>query len=211
MKKILITAGATREYLDTVRFLTNASTGLMARSLAEKFLNAGFEVRIVAGSVSISFPERCRVFPVETSDEMHRAAKRNFAWADAAIFAAAVCDWKPKAEKSKIKKGGRLLVEFFPTHDIAKDLSRAKGKKITVGFALEDDLDIEKATAKMSEKRFDYVVLNSREAIASRTTSGFIVGGGEVFSFFSSSKKSLAGVLCAIVCKRINSRNFCGS
>src|SRR5437868_4276576 len=96
MARILITSGPTRQYLDPVRYLTNASSGRMGAALAEAALALRHEVVIVTGPVSVEYPSTARVVPVITTDEMLAAARREFAGCDGVIGAAAPCDYRPE-------------------------------------------------------------------------------------------------------------------
>src|SRR4029077_14750205 len=93
---VLITAGPTREYLDDVRFLSNASSGRMGYALAEAARARGHEVVLVSGPVTLPPPERCEFHPVETSEEMYDACLTQFPACDGTIGAAAVCDYRPR-------------------------------------------------------------------------------------------------------------------
>lgn len=103
--RILITAGPTREYLDPVRYLSNASTGKMGFAIATAAANRGHTVTLVSGPVDLSAPPNVRLIRVTSALEMLAAARRTFATADAAVFVAAVCDWRPRKRSSrKLKK-----------------------------------------------------------------------------------------------------------
>src|SRR5262245_58324814 len=137
--RILITAGPTREYLDDVRFLSNASSGRMGYALAETALARGHQVVLISGPVTLPAPTECEFLPVETSEEMHEACLAHFPGCDGAIGAAAVCDYRPRARAvGKISKTGKpILLEFVETPDILADLGRRKEQRWIVGFALE--------------------------------------------------------------------------
>src|SRR5262249_30439913 len=108
--RVLITAGPTREYLDDVRFLSNASSGRMGYALAEAALARGPEVGLVSGPVLLAPPAGCEFQPVETSEEMHDACLAAFPACDGAVGAAAVCDYRPRERVGgKISKTGEPL------------------------------------------------------------------------------------------------------
>ncbi|MFH1353397.1 MAG: phosphopantothenoylcysteine decarboxylase [bacterium] len=202
---VLITAGPTREYIDTVRFITNASSGIMAREIAAVFLKKKYEIRIISGPVSVKFPGGSRVIPVLTASEMYEKVKDNFKWADILFFAAAPCDWKPSARSPvKMRKKKRCKLCLKSTVDIAKRVLRGKSFRVSVGFALEDDLDVPAALKKKAEKKFDFIVLNRRDAISNIETTGFILGDGTALMFNEISKKNLAEILWEVVCKGKN-------
>src|SRR6056297_3027538 len=101
---ILITAGGTREYIDPVRFISNAGSGKMGLAVARAALKEGHKVRVISAS-DMKFPKHCEVIPAVTSSEMYRAVRENFKWADCLIMTAAVSDYKPvKTSAKKLKK-----------------------------------------------------------------------------------------------------------
>ena len=137
----LITAGGSREYIDPVRFISNASSGRMGYSLARAALGAGHKVTLISSKASLPKPAGAKLLPVETAKEMFSAVKKHFTGCDCLIMAAAVADYTPaKKAKLKIKKTDKsLTIKLKPTVDILKWAGKHKGKKQTViGFALED-------------------------------------------------------------------------
>lgn len=166
-KKVLITAGPTYEYIDPVRFIGNASSGKMGWALAETFAEAGADIELVLGPVSLQTQHpKIHVTRVTSSDEMFEATENLFAAADIIIFAAAVADYKvaaPSTVKIK-KKENHLDVHLVKTRDIAGSLSGKKLKnQITIGFALETNDALDHARRKLKEKGFDMLILNSLE------------------------------------------------
>lgn len=164
-KKVLITAGATQEAIDPVRFLTNHSTGKMGFALADELASRGAKVTVIAGKVKAkSENNSVKIVEALSAEEMYKATKKRFKKSDITIFAAAVADYTPvnKADK-KIKKNSKTLsLELKKTKDIAKELGKLKTKKqITVGFALETDNETKNAKQKLKKKNFDLIVLNS--------------------------------------------------
>src|SRR6187455_1324727 len=140
MARILITSGPTRQYLDPVRYLTNASSGRMGRALAEAAIALGHEVVIVSGPVSVTYPAGARLVPVVSTDELLAACRREFATCDGVIGAAAPCDYQPvKVAEHKIAKtGGPLMLELVETPDVMATLgAEKKPGQWLVGFALE--------------------------------------------------------------------------
>jgi phosphopantothenoylcysteine decarboxylase/phosphopantothenate--cysteine ligase len=167
--RILVTAGPTREYLDSVRFISNPSSGKMGYAIAEAAHKAGHDVTLLSGPVSIEPPVGVCTVHVESTDEMAATAKKVFAACNAAIFTAAVCDYRPK-KKARIKlpkRRGGLSIRLVPTIDIAATLSRRKGRRVTVAFALEDHEGRRHAEAKLIRKNCDAIVLNSPAVIGS--------------------------------------------
>lgn len=165
--RILITAGPTREYLDDVRFLSNASSGRMGYALAEAAIAAGHEVILVSGPVELPPPVGCVIDRVETSSEMYDACLLNFPKCDGVIGAAAVCDYRPKKRVAgKISKSGSgLTLELEETADILAELGRRKEHRWIVGFALEATNGRENALRKLASKNCDAIVLNHPTAI----------------------------------------------
>ncbi len=164
-KKILITAGPTREPIDKVRFLTNYSTGKMGIALAEEARKAGAEVLLITGPVSVKIPESVKHIPVETAEEMFRAVKEHFSRHDILIMSAAVADFTPEVTHTKkIKKQGRndFLLRLKRTTDILKFLGDNKSdKQYLVGFALESEPDLALAYEKLRKKNADMIVFNT--------------------------------------------------
>lgn len=169
--RILITAGPTREYLDDVRFLSNASSGKMGYALAEAAAAAGHEVDLVSGPVGLAPPAGCEFHAVETTGEMHETCRRLFPSCDGAIGAAAVCDYRPRERLSgKLAKTGRpLTLELVETADILADLGRQKEHRWIVGFALESVNGRENALRKLGAKNCDAIVLNDPQAIGAES------------------------------------------
>ena len=165
--RILITAGPTREYLDDVRYLSNASSGRMGYALAAAALQAGHDVVLVSGPVELKPPKGCEFHGVETTAEMKAACVETFALCDGVIAAAAVCDYKPRNRiDGKIAKtGGPMTVEMIETDDVLAGLGRSKESRWVIGFALEAENPRENALQKLRAKNCDVVVVNSPAAI----------------------------------------------
>lgn len=164
-KKILITAGPTREAIDPVRFISNHSSGKMGYAIAEQLLSSGAEVFMVSGPVGISLQHpRLTIVPVQSASEMYLACCRFFEEVDIAIFAAAVADYRPaKVASQKIKKDDdRFAIRLVKNIDIAYEFGKVKTtKQLSVGFALETNDELAHAGNKLTRKNFDMVVLNS--------------------------------------------------
>ncbi|MEH0155873.1 bifunctional phosphopantothenoylcysteine decarboxylase/phosphopantothenate--cysteine ligase CoaBC [Limibacter armeniacum] len=163
-KKVLLTAGPTREYIDPVRYMTNASSGKMGYSLAAAFLKQGADVTIVSGPVDVEAEGGIKIIPVNTAEEMYKATANEFDKVDIAVFTAAVADYTPKYKSDvKIKKEGNdMNIEMVKTHDIAFEMGKLKKSgQMTVGFALETNNEQENAIKKLHKKNLDFVVLNS--------------------------------------------------
>ena len=137
--RILITAGPTREYIDDVRFLSNASSGRMGYALAAAALRAGHAVELVTGPVDLDPPAGCRVHRIETTDQLRESCVRLFPECDGVIATAAVCDYRPKQRISgKITKTGQpIVLELTETSDVLAELGAQRGHRWVMGFALE--------------------------------------------------------------------------
>ncbi len=160
-KRILITAGPTQEPLDPVRFISNRSSGRMGYALARAALSRGGGVTLISGPTQLLPPSGAEVINVQTAKEMRREVLRNFKKADVFISCAAVADYRPKKrEKKKIKERESFTLELERNPDILKEVSRKKGKRILVGFALETENLVKNAKAKLREKNLDLIIAN---------------------------------------------------
>lgn len=162
-KRVVVTAGPTRERIDPVRFISNHSTGTMGFELARAAARRGADVVLIAGPVSLETPEGVRRIDVESTADMHAAVTQHKD-ADIVIMAAAVADFTPiDVSESKIKKdtaSGEL--RLAPTTDILADLGAQKREgQLLVGFALETDDGLENARRKLTRKHLDWIVLNN--------------------------------------------------
>jgi phosphopantothenoylcysteine decarboxylase/phosphopantothenate--cysteine ligase len=160
--RLLITAGPTREYLDPVRFLSNASSGKLGFAIAAQAARRGHHVELIAGPVELRAPKGVKVTRIVTSAEMFDAAVARFPKCDAAVMAAAVCDFRPAMVSSKkLQRRGRgLTLALRPTKDICAHLGRRKGPRVVIGFALEDRRPKARAELKLRRKHCDAIVLN---------------------------------------------------
>jgi phosphopantothenoylcysteine decarboxylase/phosphopantothenate--cysteine ligase len=193
--RILVTAGPTCEYLDDVRFLSNPSSGRMGFCVAGAAAQAGHEVILVSGPVSLADPPGCRMVRVTSAGEMACECFSHFADCDAVVMTAAVCDYRPKDRlPGKLKKGSAgLVLELERTPDILEELGKRKTTQKLVGFALEVQDALENATGKLARKNLDYIVLNSPETFGSERISCEIIGPqGSAGRFESITKQSLA-------------------
>jgi len=197
--RFLITAGPTREYLDPVRFLSNASSGKMGCALAAAAAKeVGHEVTLILGPGCAEPPEVDELARVTSAEEMFEAVAARFDTCDVFISAAAVCDYRPVCRKhQKIKKDrARLSVELERTPDILAEMAKRKGKQILVGFCLEtEDLEA-RARAKLSAKRLDLVVGNAPEAVGADHLDALLIGReGRCQNLTHASKSDLAAAI----------------
>jgi phosphopantothenoylcysteine decarboxylase/phosphopantothenate--cysteine ligase len=176
-RRVLVTAGGTREPLDGVRFLGNRSSGRMGAALAAEASARGAEVVTLLANGSVR-PESGVVVEVETTEELEREALLRAEWADVVLMAAAVADYRPaQQEDGKRERSGRWSLELEPTADVLAALAtRRRPGQVLVGFAAEAGADVERAEAKRLRKGVDLIVLND----ISRGDIGFDVEHNEV-------------------------------
>jgi phosphopantothenoylcysteine decarboxylase/phosphopantothenate--cysteine ligase len=161
--RIVVTGGPTREHLDDVRFITNASTGRMGIELARAAVRRGARVALVLGPTSLRPPAGVDVMAIVSTADLLEATRRAIVGAHAAIFAAAPADWRPARRRrgKPAREGGTFQLALRPTTDVAATLGRRKAGRIHVGFALEVTGGERRAKAKMRRKKLDAIVLNS--------------------------------------------------
>ncbi|MEI8378501.1 MAG: phosphopantothenoylcysteine decarboxylase [Planctomycetota bacterium] len=197
--RILITAGPTREYLDDVRYLSNASSGRMGFALAQAVMAAGHQVVLACGPVSLTPPPGCELHPVETTDELLAKCNELFPGCDGVIATAAVCDYRPRTRfPGKLAKTGvSLELELVETADVLADLGRNKGTRWIVGFALEsDEYAHVNALRKLKEKNCDVIVLNRPTAIGSESNRIELIDAeGNTVAVYSGTKSDVASQL----------------
>lgn len=178
-EKVLVTAGPTREPIDPVRYVSNASSGKMGYAIARAARRRGAEVVLVSGPSFLPRPEGVTFVPVRTAEEMLDACVRHFPQSTLVIMAAAVADYRPtKSYPSKVKKDAALLsIEMERTDDVLKKLGTLKKKGQTlIGFALETDSLEENAKKKLKDKGLDLVVANTPAGLDSDTNQVTILG-----------------------------------
>ena len=162
-KRYIVTAGATIEPIDPVRYITNHSTGKMGYAIAEELALRGAEVKLISGRTTLPVPAGVERIDTLTAEDMYNASVREWAEADGAVMCAAVADYTPKsvADRKLKKSDDDLKIELRRTKDIAKELGENKGNRTLVGFALETDNEEANAEGKLQRKNLDFVVLNS--------------------------------------------------
>jgi phosphopantothenoylcysteine decarboxylase/phosphopantothenate--cysteine ligase len=206
MARILITSGPTRQYLDPVRYLTNASSGRMGAALATAALELGHEAVVVSGPVEVAYPADAEVIPVISTEEMLEAARTAFARCDGLVGAAAPCDYRPEhVEEHKIAKTGQpLLLRLIETTDVVAALGCEKGHRWVVGFALETDDHRLRALAKLQRKCCDLMVSNSVEAISALDNAVEILDpAGQVVRQAEGPKEAVAREILAVIDERL--------
>lgn len=165
VRKILITAGPTREHMDPVRFITNLSTGEMGYALARVAVARGYRVSLVSGPTALSKPAGVRFFPVVSTAQMKKTCAKLFSAHDCLMMTAAVSDFRPvHVRRQKIPSGEGITLRLERTPDILASLARRKGKRIVIGFCLETKDLVRRAKAKVKKKKLDGIVANFYDA-----------------------------------------------
>ena len=199
----LVTSGPTIEPIDPVRFIGNRSSGLQGRAIANELVESGAEVTFITGPVNLDPPHGSNIIRVETADEMFDAVHSSLP-ADAAVFAAAVADWKiKKTEQQKLKKQTGNLPDFDLTEnkDILASVSKLKKNrpKIVMGFAAETENILENAKSKLMKKGCDFIVANDvslgTQTLGGNENAAIIVSEKDVETLTKMSKRALAKIL----------------
>ena len=209
-KKVVITAGPTREALDPVRYISNHSSGKMGYALATAAIDAGADVILISGPVALSIPERCQGILVISADEMQQAALEFAEGADIFIATAAVADYKAASVASeKIKSGDdKMTISLEKNPDIVSSVASTFEDLFVIGFAAESNDVKTYAKGKLEQKHLDAIVAND----ISRTDIGFNSDDNEVswidadstIVFSKRSKAQLARDLVAQIAIKIN-------
>ncbi|MCC6126298.1 MAG: phosphopantothenoylcysteine decarboxylase [Pirellulales bacterium] len=206
MTRILITSGPTRQYLDPVRFLTNASSGRMGAALAEAAIEAGHRAVIVSGPVDVPYPAEAEVVRIVSTEELLEACLKIFPECDGLIAAAAPCDYRPRAvAKHKIRKtGDSLTLELLETPDVVASLSEIKIHQWMVAFALETEDKHLRAMQKLERKSCDLIVVNGPEAVhAAETAVEILDKSGGVVAAFSGGKSQIGRKILRVIGERL--------
>ncbi len=199
-KKILVTAGPTRELLDPVRFLTNFSSGKMGFAIAHEAVLWGADVTLIHGSTTVKPPVGVRRIAVQSSDEMAKAVLAEFVSTDILIMTAAVADFKPASiAENKIKKSDEFQLALMKTKDILQAVSKVKKNQLVVGFALETQDDTKFAKKKLTDKNLDLIVVNN----ALEEGAGFNTDTNRVTLIDANSEESLPRLSKTVVAQKI--------
>jgi phosphopantothenoylcysteine decarboxylase/phosphopantothenate--cysteine ligase len=190
--RFVITAGGTREYIDPVRFISNASSGRMGYALASAALKAGHKVTLISAPVAIEPPKGASLVSVVSANEMYKTVRRHFPSCGCLIMAAAVSDYTPaKPLPKKLKKtAAAMTLKLKPTVDILKWAGHHKRGQIVVGFALEDKDVLRCAEGKLKAKRADMMIANTPDAISAEASSLAIKTFSSDWLFLGNSAKS---------------------
>jgi phosphopantothenoylcysteine decarboxylase/phosphopantothenate--cysteine ligase len=164
-KRILITGGPTREYLDDIRFISNPSTGKMGVALAETAAEAGAVVDYISGPTSLPDPKGCTTTHIVSAADMKQAVLDKFDDCDIVVMSAAVEDISPKTSYSGKLKKDKIpqTIELTKTDDILEELGKQKKDQVLVGFSVEVKDDIKNSIEKMKKKNLDWIIVNNPE------------------------------------------------
>ena len=198
-KKVIITAGPTRERIDPVRFLTNFSSGKMGYALAEAASKLGAETILVSGPVSLLAPPGVQVEHVESAEDMLQTVLRHYEKADIVVKTAAVADYRPKVihDQKMKKQAGDAILELERTTDILLTLGQKKSHQLLIGFAAETNNVEAYAKGKLVKKNADYIVANdvtdADSGFGTDTNTVMLIGKDDYVQHFSNmTKKELA-------------------
>jgi len=193
-KKVLITAGPTREYGDPVRFISNASSGKMGFALSKEAYFRGAEVTVVAGTTAGEVPDKVKVVRVISADDMMKKVTEEIKSSDVFIANAAVCDYRFAAfSNNKIKKSPvGMSIRMLVNPDILAHAGRMKKRPFIVGFALETDEPLKNALAKMKRKNVDLMVANGVDAMETDSAAVILITKGKVEKLAKMPKESIA-------------------
>ncbi|MCW8091188.1 bifunctional phosphopantothenoylcysteine decarboxylase/phosphopantothenate--cysteine ligase CoaBC [Alteromonas sp. ASW11-130] len=212
-KKVVITAGPTREELDPVRYITNHSSGKMGYAIAEAAVAAGARVELISGPVTLSPPVGCSLHNAISAEQMHQRVMQNIDEADIFIATAAVADYRPKQVASqKIKKNNdELTLTFVKNPDILKDVANLPNAPFTVGFAAESENVETYARKKLVTKKLAMIAANDISAQglgfnSDKNALHVIWKEGEK-KLPATSKTSLAQSLIALIAEQYNKKS----
>ena len=204
--KVLVTAGATREAMDPVRFITNHSSGKMGCAIARCAMERGAEVTLVAASVSVELPSFMKIIRVVSAQDMYEAVREHYAEQDIVIKVAAVADYTPMttAEEKIKKQDGGFNLELKKTTDILKFLGEnRKEGQFLCGFSMETENMIENSQAKLVKKNVDMIVANNLKTegagFGTDTNCVTLITKDEVTELAKMSKDEVAGELLKVI------------
>ena len=208
-KKILVTAGPTREAIDPVRYITNYSTGKMGYALARAAMHRGAEVTLVTGPVSLKRPEFVKVVEITTAAELYQAVTAISDEQDVIIKAAAVADYRPAAvSREKVKKTGeQMSIELERTEDTLRALGERKREgQFLCGFSMETEHMLEHSREKLVKKNLDMIVANNAKVdgagFGTDTNVVTILTADEEYSLPKMSKEEVAHRILDAISKR---------
>ncbi len=193
-KKIIVTAGATREYIDPIRYITNSSSGKMGYSLAKAAQKMGAEVTLISGITTLPEITGIKTIMVKTSEDMYREVLKVYNDAAVVIMSAAVGDYHPaiKHDKKMKKSEGNMSLELERTTDILKSLGEKKTHQILIGFAAESENLLQYGKEKLEKKNLDYIVINDIRNFASEKNTVTLLSKNGDTSEYQGKKTKLA-------------------
>ncbi|MBN2518089.1 MAG: hypothetical protein JXB14_04545 [Candidatus Altiarchaeota archaeon] len=198
--KVLITTGPTREYIDDIRFITNASSGKMGIALAKEAVGRGYDTTLVHGPISVDLPHQSHNIPVITADEMISKTLKELASRDFKIMisAAALADFSPTRVGGKIKSGKKMTLELEPTRKLLDEVRKRSPKLIVVGFKAESGVSTEQLIKAAKDRLFygkmDMIVANdvSKNEFGSEDNEVWIVSKKETKHLRRKPKQEIA-------------------
>ncbi len=208
-KRVLVTAGGTREPIDPVRYIGNRSSGKQGYAIAQVALDRGAEVTILSANVNLPDPVGATVVRVESAKDLEVELERHFQSTDLLVMAAAVADARPaQVGAEKLKKDSYREISLVENPDLVAQISQQKRKQIIVGFAAETSLNVAEANRKLIAKGLDLIYLNdvsTGEIFGNDSTQGvFITAEGKEIPVSKSNKATLAGQLLDLVIDKLN-------
>ena len=208
-KRVLVTAGGTREPIDPVRFIGNRSSGKQGYAIAQAAFDRGAEVTVLSANVNLPDPVGAKVIKVETTHELKVELEKHFNEVDLLVMAAAVADARPaQVGNEKLKKDSYQNISLTPNPDLVAQVSKARKAQVIVGFAAETSLDVTEAKRKLLAKGLDLIYLNdvsTGEIFGSDSTQGmFITSDGRELPVSKSNKATLASQLLDLVKNKLN-------
>jgi phosphopantothenoylcysteine decarboxylase/phosphopantothenate--cysteine ligase len=209
--RILITAGGTREEIDSVRFIGNRSTGKQGISLARAAVARGAKVTLIAANLDLTELTGCTIVPVRTTEQLSLALKQHFPDSDVLLMAAAVSDVRPEVVVGKIKKDDLNELRLTKNPDLLSDIVKVKSHQIVVGFAAETRENLKnEGKRKLVDKNLDLIYANDIQEGAifgSDETSGFLIDKDGEQEILRTSKTHLSSLLLNWVAQRLQSAN----
>ena len=208
-KRVLITAGGTREAIDPVRYIGNRSSGKQGYAVAQVALDRGAEVTILSANVSLPDPPGATVVRVESAKDLEKELAQHFHNTDLLVMAAAVADARPsQVGTEKLKKDSYREILLVENPDLVAQIAEQKQNQVIVGFAAETSLNVAEANRKLLAKGLDLIYLNdvsTGEIFGSDSTQGiFLTADGKEIPVGKSNKATLAGQLLDLVIDKLN-------
>ena len=208
-KRVLVTAGGTREAIDPVRYIGNRSSGKQGYAIAQAALDRGAEVTVLSANVSLPDPVGAIVVRVESTKDLEIELERYFSNSDLLVMAAAVADARPaQVGTEKLKKDSYREISLVENPDLVAQISQQKQRQVIVGFAAETSLNVAEATRKLLAKGLDLIYLNdvsTGEIFGSDSTQGvFVTSEGKEIPVSKSNKATLANQLLNLIKDKLN-------